>query len=68
MPGLTAFLLLLLEDPGLRAELLAAPDLPALFALVLARAGERGIAISEEELHAAVLANRRSWHERWTGL
>lgn len=68
MPGLTAFFLAVLEDPALRAELLDAPDLAALFALVLRRAGERGIALSEQELHAAVLANRRSWLERWTGL
>ncbi len=67
MPGLSSFLLLILEDPGLRDELLAAPDLPALFALVVERAGERGIAVSGDELHAAAQFNRRSWLERGTG-
>ncbi len=66
MPGLSAFLLLVLEDAAMRDELLAAQDLPALFGLVLARSRERGIGISEAELHAAVNVNRRSWLERWT--
>lgn len=66
MPGLSAFLLLVLEDAALRGELLDAPGLPSLLALVLARSRERGIPLSEEELHAAVNANRRSWLERWT--
>jgi len=65
MPGLATFLPLMLEDPALRGELLEAADLPALFALVVERARERGIAIPEEELSAAVAANRRSWLERW---
>ena len=66
MPGLSAFLLLVLQDAALRDELLAAPDLPTLFSLVLARSRERDIALSEAELHDAVNANRRSWLERWT--
>lgn len=59
---------MVLNDAGLRDELLQAPDLPALFARVLALARERGIELSEEELQAVVNANRRSWLERWTGL
>lgn len=68
MTGLTAFLLAVLGDAALRDELLRAPDEAALFALVRQRAGERGIAITEEELNSAVAANRRSWLERWTDL
>jgi hypothetical protein len=66
MPGFPIFLETVLNDAALREELLQAPDLPALFARVLALARERGLEISEEELQAVVNANRRSWLERWT--
>ena len=41
---------MVLGDAALRDELLAAPDLPALMALVRERGRERGVEISEEEL------------------
>ena len=67
MPGFPAFLGMVLNDAGLRDELLKERDLPALFARVLALARERGTELSEEELQAVVNWNRRSWLERWTG-
>ena len=67
MPDFPALLIMVLNDAGLRDELLQAPDLPALFARTIALARERGIELSEEELQAVVNANRRSWLERWTG-
>jgi hypothetical protein len=67
MPGFPTFLAIVLDDAALRDDLLQAPDLPALFAKVLAHGRARGIEISEEELQAVVNANRRSWIERWTG-
>ena len=67
MPGFPAFLEMVLDDAALRAELLKAPDLPALFVGVVTLARERGLDISEDELQAVVNANRRSWLERWTG-
>ena len=57
---------MVLNDAGLRDELLQARDLPALFARALALGRERGIELSEEELQALVNTNRRSWLERWT--
>jgi hypothetical protein len=67
MPDFPALIIMVLNDAGLRDELLKAPDLPALFARTIALARERGIELSEEELQAVVNANRRSWLERWTG-
>jgi hypothetical protein len=66
MPGFPSFLVIVLGDAALRGELLAAPDLPALMALVRERGRERGVEISEEELRDVVNTNRRSWVERWT--
>ena len=68
MPGFPSFLAMVVDDAALRDELLAAPDLPALIALVLVRGRERGVEMSEEELRRVVNANRRSWVERWTDL
>jgi len=68
MPGFSEFLVMVLNDAGLRDELLSMPDLPSLFARVLALARERGIELFEQELLAVVNANRRSWLERWTDL
>jgi hypothetical protein len=66
MPGFATFLVMVLGDAVLRDELLAAPDLLALMALVRERGRERGVEISEEELQRVVSTNRRSWVERWT--
>jgi hypothetical protein len=66
MPGFSTFLVMVLGDAALRDELLAAPDLAALMALVRERGRERGVEISEEELQGVVNTNRRSWLERWT--
>ena len=66
MPGFPTFLVMVLGDAALRDELLAAPDLPALMALVRERGRERGVEISEEELREVANMNRRSWVERWT--
>ncbi len=66
MPGFTTFLVMVLGDIALRDELLAAPDLAALMALVRERGRERGVEMSEEELQAVANTNRRSWVERWT--
>jgi len=66
MPGFPSFLAMVLSDAALRDELLQAPGLPALMALVRERGRERGVEMSEEELHAVVNTNRRSWLERWT--
>jgi hypothetical protein len=66
MPGFSSFLAMVVGDAALRDELLAAPDLPALMALVRERGRERGMEISEEELRGVVNTNRRSWVERWT--
>lgn len=66
MPGFPTFLAMVLDDAGLRDQLLEASDLPALFARVLTVARERGIELSEAELQAVVNANRRSWLERWS--
>lgn len=56
---------LILSDPSVRDRLLEATDLPELFRLVIAFAGERGYQLREQELEAIVNANRRSWLERW---
>jgi hypothetical protein len=66
MAGFPSFLVTVLSDAALRDELLAAPDLPALIALVRERGRERGVEMSEEELQGVVKSNRRSWVERWT--
>ena len=66
MPGFPSFLVMVLSDAALRDELLAAPDLAALMALVRERGHERGVEISEEELRGVANTNRRSWVERWT--
>ena len=66
MPGFPSFLVMVLSDAALRDELLAAPDLPSLMALVRERGRERGVETSEEELQGVVNTNRRSWLERWT--
>jgi hypothetical protein len=66
MPGFPSFLMMVLSDAALREEMLAAPDLPTLMALVRERGRERGIEMSEEELRGVVNTNRRSWVERWT--
>ena len=66
MAGFPTFLVMVLGDAALRDELLAAPDLPALIALVRERGRERGVEISDEELQGVVNTNRRSWVERWT--
>ena len=66
MTGFPAFLVMVLSDGALRDELVAAPDLPALMALVRERGRERGVEISEEELREVANTNRRSWVERWT--
>ena len=57
---------MVLGDAALRDELLAAPDLSALMAMVRERGRERGVEISEEELREVVNTNRRSCVERWT--
>jgi hypothetical protein len=66
MPGFSEFLVTVLNDAALRAELLQVPDLAALIARTVEMAQERGIELSEEELQAIVNQNRRSWLERWT--
>jgi hypothetical protein len=66
MGGFTAFLVIVLGDAALRDELRQAPDLAALFAMVMARSRERGIELTQEELQAVVNMNHRSWLERWT--
>jgi hypothetical protein len=66
MPGFLEFLAMVLNDAQLRDELLQAPDLPALLARAMELARERGIELSNDELHTVVNANRRSWLERWT--
>jgi hypothetical protein len=66
MAGFPSFLAMVVGDAALRDELLAAPDLPALIALVQERGRERGVEIPEEELRGVVNTNRRSWVERWT--
>jgi hypothetical protein len=68
MPGFSQFLIMVLEDGCLRDELLAAPDLSALFVCAIAGARERGLELTEEELRAVVNANRRAWLERWVDL
>jgi len=65
MPAFQAFLVMVLSDNTLRDELMKAPDLPALVARARELGRERGFDLSEEELQAAVNANRRSWMERW---
>ena len=65
MPGFQSFLVMVLADSALREELLAAPDLPALIALAQVLASQRGIELSGEQLASVVMANRRSWLERW---
>jgi hypothetical protein len=68
MPGFSSFLVMVLSDSALRDELLSAPDLPALLALAIATARDRGIELSKEELQTVVNANRRAWLERWADL
>jgi len=52
-------------DPALLEDLYRAPDLPALMAKVIAAARDRGLEISEQDLHAVLNLNRRAWLERW---
>jgi GNAT superfamily N-acetyltransferase len=54
-----------LDDPALRDDMLAAPDVPALFDKVLALARRRGLTLEECDLQYMVNVNRRSWLERW---
>lgn len=56
---------LLLRDGAVREKLIGAPDLPVLFAIVLAFADTHGLNLREQDLQATVNANRRSWLERW---
>ncbi len=55
----------MLSDPSVRDRLLRAPDLPALFNLVLAFAEQHGFELREQDLQTIVNANRLSWLERW---
>ena len=65
MTGFQQLLQLVLSDPAMRDDLLKAPNLPALFSRTLSIAVERGIELTEQELHTLVDLNRRSWLERW---
>jgi ribosomal protein S18 acetylase RimI-like enzyme len=65
MPPFSSFLMMVLRDNALRDELLQAPDLPALTTLVLERARQRGLNLTEPDLQTVISANRSSWMERW---
>ena len=65
MAAFQSFLVMMLSDAGLRDELLAPRDLPALMLRVRELAHERGLEISQEDLEKVAATNRRSWIERW---
>lgn len=65
MTGFQQVLQLVLNNPGLRDELLKTPNLPDLFSRVLSVAAENGFDLTEHDLQTLVSANRRSWLERW---
>ncbi len=62
---LQSFAALLHADPALAAELRRAPDQEAFVALLVARARERGLAISAAEVTAALDAAKRAWMVQW---
>jgi len=65
LPGLAQFKAIVLADATLEGELRHAPDLDGFIALVVARAGERGLAIEPGEVEAALAAGAHAWRLRW---
>ena len=63
--ALGQFKAIVLADATLQRELRRAPDPESFIALVIARAGERGLAIERDEIEAALAAGARSWSLRW---
>jgi Nif11 domain len=56
---------LVIDDPGLRDRLLAAPDREAFVADVVAVADEQGIDLTADEVHAGLQAEQRRRFEQW---
>jgi hypothetical protein len=64
-PPLQRFQAMVQADPILAAELRRASDHEAFVALVVARAQERGLAISAADVGAALEAAKRVWMLQW---
>jgi hypothetical protein len=62
---LVQFKAIVLADAALQRELRRAADPEGFIALVIARAGERGLAIERGEIEAALADGARSWTLRW---
>jgi hypothetical protein len=65
LSGLAHFKVIVLADAALQNELRRAPDREGFIALVVARAGEHGLAIERGEIEAALAAGTRAWSLRW---
>ena len=63
--ALEAFGARVLADGSLQARLRAEPDRPRFAALVVALAAGEGVAVTTEEVEAALVAARRHHRERW---
>jgi len=63
---LEQFQSLVLADPALQRELRAAPDRASFVALVVARARERGYAVSASDIEAALDEGARTWTRQRT--
>ena len=53
------------DDPGLVRELVAAADRPTFVALVVMRATERGFDVEAEDVEAGLRDRRRAWWAHW---
>jgi len=62
---LDAFGARVLADRSLQVQLRAAPDRSGFAALVVALAAGEGLAVSAEDVEAALAAARRHHRERW---
>jgi predicted ribosomally synthesized peptide with nif11-like leader len=56
---------LVLQDPALQTQLMAADDLTDLVPLILKLGRERGYEVASQDVEAAWQAARRAWIERW---
>lgn len=56
---------LVLSDPSLEHRLRTIPDWPSFVREALSAAEEHGLALTEEDVHAARAEALRSWRERW---
>jgi hypothetical protein len=64
-PALQRFQMIVLQDPDLQDELRRCADRSGFVTRVLERAHERGCALEQADVEAALDAAARAWHMRW---